>query len=65
MVDLMALKLELEFARRARREAQAAGLDLEWVIGRMQAGRTLPQIALEEQAAQDTAYEGGTFRKAA
>jgi hypothetical protein len=51
MVDLKALQLELEFARRARREAQTAGLDLERVIERMQAGRTLQQIALEEAAA--------------
>jgi hypothetical protein len=48
MVDLKALELELAFARRARREAQMAGLDLERVIERMQAGRTLQQIELEE-----------------
>jgi hypothetical protein len=50
MVDLKALQLELAFARRARREAQTAGLDLERVIERMQAGRTLQQIELEELA---------------
>jgi hypothetical protein len=50
MVDLKALQLELAFARRARREAQMAGLDLERVIERMQAGRTLQQIELEELA---------------
>ena len=48
MVDLKALQLELAFARRARREAEIAGLDLERVIERMQAGRTLQQIELEE-----------------
>ena len=53
MVDLKALQLELVFARRARREAQMAGLDLERVIERMQAGRTLQQIELEELAASD------------
>lgn len=51
MVDLKALQLELAFARRARREAQMAGLDLERTIERMQAGRTLQQIELEELAA--------------
>jgi hypothetical protein len=47
MVDLKALQMELAFARRARREAQAAGLDIERVIAGMQAGRTLQQIELE------------------
>jgi hypothetical protein len=50
MVDLKALELELAFARRARREAEMAGLDLERVIERMQAGRTLQQIELEALA---------------
>jgi hypothetical protein len=50
MVDLKALQLELAFARRARREAEMAGFDLERVIERMQAGRTLQQIELEELA---------------
>ncbi|MGV3634707.1 MAG: hypothetical protein ACO1NY_10205 [Pseudorhodoplanes sp.] len=50
MVDLKALQLELAFARRARREAEMAGLDIERVIERMQAGRTLQQIELEELA---------------
>lgn len=53
MVDLKALQLELAFARRARREAEIAGLDLERVIERMQAGRTLQQIELEELASCD------------
>ncbi|HWV51375.1 hypothetical protein [Pseudorhodoplanes sp.] len=50
MVDFKALDMELAFARRARREAQMAGLDLERVIERMQAGCTLQQIELEELA---------------
>ena len=50
MVDLKALQLELAFARRARRQAEMAGFDLERVIERMQAGRTLQQIELEELA---------------
>jgi len=53
MVDLKALQLELAVARRARREAQIAGLDLERVVERMQAGRTLQQIELEEPASID------------
>jgi hypothetical protein len=53
MVDLKSLQLELAFARRARREAEMAGLDLERVIERMQAGRTLQQIELEELASFD------------
>lgn len=53
MVDLKALQLELAFARRARRDAEMAGLDLERVIERMQAGRTLQQIELEELASVD------------
>jgi hypothetical protein len=48
MVDLKALQMELAFARRARREAQAAGLDIERVIAGMQAGRTLQQIELDD-----------------
>lgn len=74
MVDLKALQLELAFARRARREAQMAGLDLERVIERMQAGRTLQQIELEElasleepvqDAAADPAADVVEFRQAA
>ena len=65
MVDLKALQLELDFARRARREAQTAGLDLERVIERMQAGRTLQQIELEEAAAIEDFVEAETFRQAA
>lgn len=74
MVDLKALQLELAFARRARREAQMAGLDLERVIERMQAGRTLQQIELEELAslealapddAADPAADVVEFRQAA
>ncbi|MFZ5691124.1 MAG: hypothetical protein ACOY5F_07685 [Pseudomonadota bacterium] len=53
MIDLKALQLELAFARRARREAEIAGLDLERVIERMQAGRTLQQIELEELASRE------------
>lgn len=53
MVDLKALALELAFARRARREAEMAGFDIERVIERMQAGRTLQQIALEELMSAD------------
>lgn len=65
MVDLKALQLELEFARRARRAAQSAGLDLEWVIERMQAGRSLEQIGLEEARAQDAFAGTAAFRQAA
>lgn len=64
MVDLKALQMELAFARRARREAQMAGSDIERLIERMQAGRTLQQIELEEAIAGDfTAAE--SFRQAA
>lgn len=48
MVDLRALETELAMARRARREAEMAGLSIERVIAGMQAGRTLQQIELEE-----------------
>lgn len=65
MVDLKTLQMELAFARRARREAQIAGLDLERVIERMQAGRTLQQIELEEAAAEDAFVAAETFRQAA
>ncbi len=51
MVDLIALKLELELARRARIEAEQAGTNLERMIERMRVGRTLQQIELEELAA--------------
>lgn len=64
MVDLKALQMELAFARRARREAQMAGSDIERLIERMQAGRTLQQIELEEAIADDfVAVE--SFRQAA
>jgi hypothetical protein len=65
MVDLKALQAELEFARRARRQAQMAGLTLERVIERMQAGRTLLQIALEERVAQVEVVEPIVYRQAA
>jgi hypothetical protein len=65
MVDLKTLQMELAIARRARREAQVAGLDLERVIERMQAGRTLQQIELEEAAAEDAFVAAETFRQAA
>ena len=65
MVDLKALQAELEFARRARRQAQMAGLTLERVIARMQAGRTLLQIALEERVAQVEVVEPIVYRQAA
>ncbi len=71
MVDLKALQLELAVARRARREAQIAGLDLERVVERMQAGRTLQQIDLEEPASleapvlTDGAADFFEFRQAA
>ncbi|WP_409721931.1 hypothetical protein [Pseudorhodoplanes sp.] len=74
MVDLKSLQLELAFARRARREAEMAGLDLERVIERMQAGRTLQQIELEELASRDEpaladrtapVFDAATFRQAA
>jgi hypothetical protein len=65
MVDLKTLQMELAIARRARREAQVAGLDLERVIERMQAGRTLQQIELEEAAAEEAFVAAETFRQAA
>ena len=73
MVDLKSLQLELAFARRARRDAEMAGLDLERVIERMQAGRSLQQIELElsalgEPAATDLTapvLDAATFRQAA
>lgn len=49
MADVKSLQQEIEHARRARREAETAGLDLERLIGRMRAGLTLQQIELEEQ----------------
>ncbi len=65
MVDLKALQLELAFARRARREAQMAGSDIERLIERMQAGRTLQQIELEEEIAADDFIAVESFRQAA
>jgi hypothetical protein len=65
MVDLKALQMELAFARRARREAQMAGSDIERLIERMQAGRTLQQIELEEAIADDHFVATETFRQAA
>ena len=65
MVDLKMLREELAIARRARREAEAAGLDLEYVISRMQAGRTLQQIELETAADEATLPEIEAFRQAA
>jgi hypothetical protein len=65
MVDFKALQMELAFARRARREAEMAGQDIERVIAGMQAGRTLQQIDLEEAAALDAFAEAQTFRQAA
>ena len=65
MVDLKALQMELAFARRARREAQLAGSDIERLIERMQAGRTLQQIVLEEAIADDDFAAVEQFRQAA
>ncbi len=65
MVDLKALQMELAFARRARREAQLAGSDIERLIERMQAGRTLQQIELEEAIADDDFAAVEQFRQAA
>ena len=50
MVDLKSLQLEVEEAHRVRLAAESAGLGLENLISRMQAGRTLQQIELEEAA---------------
>lgn len=50
MVDLKSLQLEVAEARRVRLAAESAGLGLENLISRMQAGRTLQQIELEEAA---------------
>jgi hypothetical protein len=65
MVDLRMVKNELELARRARREAQIAGLDLERLIERMQAGRTLQQIELEDMPAPNEAADFAAYRQAA
>ena len=65
MVDLKALQMELAFARRARREAQLAGSDIERLIERMQAGRTLQQIEREEAIASDDFAAIEAFRQAA
>lgn len=51
MIDQISLRLELECARRVRIEAELAGANLEYMIERMRAGRSLQQIALEEQDA--------------
>lgn len=45
-MDLKALEKELQDARRARAEAEAAGGDLEELIGQMRAGLTLQEIDL-------------------
>ena len=50
MVDLKTVQQDLEQARRARMAAEISGLSLEHAISRMQAGRTLQQIELEEEA---------------
>lgn len=65
MVDFKALQMELAFARRARREAELAGQDIERAIAGMQAGRTLRQIELEEAAALEAIAEAEAFRQAA
>jgi hypothetical protein len=65
MVDLKALQMELAFARRARREAQMAGSDIERLLEWMQAGRTLQQIELEEANADDDFTAIEEFRQAA
>lgn len=48
MVDLKSLQDEVVLARRARREAEAAGFNLEHLIEQMRAGRTLQEIETEE-----------------
>lgn len=45
-MDLKALARELEEARRARIEAEAAGGDLENLVNQIRAGLTLQQIEL-------------------
>jgi hypothetical protein len=50
MVDFKALQQDLEDARRARMAAEIAGFGLEHLVSRMQAGRTLRQIELEQAA---------------
>jgi hypothetical protein len=47
MIDLKSLQTEIAHARRARVEAETAGLDLEHFIEEMRAGRTLQEIAEE------------------
>ncbi len=48
MVDLKSLQQEMQEARRARIAAELCGCSLEHLVSRMQAGRTLQQIELEE-----------------
>ena len=48
MIDLKSLQTEIAHARRARVEAETAGLDLEHFIEEMRAGRTLQEIEVEE-----------------
>lgn len=45
-MDIKALERELQEARRARIEAEAAGGDLETLIGQMRSGLTLKEIEL-------------------
>lgn len=51
MVDLEAVQQNIEDARQARIAAESAGLDLEYLIAQMRAGRTLQDIDCEERAA--------------
>ncbi len=57
MVDLKSLQDEVALARRARMDAEVAGLNLEQLIEQMKAGRTLQEIEMEELASQENASQ--------
>ena len=65
MVDLKSLQTEIAHARRARVEAETAGLDLEHFIEEMRAGRTLQEIEVEEIEVEEIEVEEQALREAA
>jgi hypothetical protein len=50
MMDLKAVQQNIEEARQARMAAESVGLDLEYLIEQMRAGRTLQDIDCDERA---------------
>ena len=60
MVDLIALRLELEVARRARIDAELAGATHAHQLQPMRAGCPLRQIELEEPFAPMSAWAGAS-----